>query len=268
MSISLAYNVISLYMYELAMQHVSCPEPSKTPRPRSKINQSHTQPGSSTALTSTLGILDTFGKFSVQEVRTLPVFHFAQIAHASVSLIKMYFVGKIDSEYYKDVPVTAMIVEERLSSLLSSLRLSSADSKSLAAHSYLKMMGALQIVFKEHKDKTIESIKARFCGVPSMKGTQILDLEEPQPIPQQRTASHRRGEMSGNKLDLLSAAAMEQSNADGSEASECRSGQMGGGRAEGGEMAAIGQLIGEEDMGFISDEGFLGIMQTMFLKGV
>lgn len=263
MSISLAYNVINLYMYELAMQHVSSPEPSKTPRPRSKINQSHTQSVSNTALTSILGILDTFNKFSVQEIRTLPVFHFAQIAHASVSLIKMYFVGKVDSEYHKDVPVTANIVEERLSSLLSSLRLSSADGKSLAAHSYLKMMGALQTVFIEHKHTTIESIKARFSGVPSMKDTQILDLEEPQPIPQQRTASHRTGEMPANKLHLLSAAAMEQSNAAGSEASDSRSHT-----AEDGEMAAMGQLVGEEDMGFISDEGFLGIMQTMFLKGV
>lgn len=232
------------------------------------MNQSYTQPGSNTALTSTLSILDTFGNFSVQEIRTLPVFHFAQIAHASVSLIIMYFVGKRDSDNHKDVPVTADIVEERLSSLLSTLRLSSADGKSLAAHSYLKMMGALQMVFKEHKDTTIESIKARFCGVPSMKDTQILDLEEPAPTPQQRTASHQAGEMSANKLHLLSAAAMEQSNADGSEASECRSGPTGGRTAEGGEMAAMGQLIGEEDMGVIGDEGFLGILQTMFLKSV
>ncbi len=263
-SISLAYNVINLYMSELAMQRISSPEPSKTARARSKINQSYTQPGFNTALTSTLGVLDTFSRFSVQEIRALPVFHFAQIAHAAVSLIKIYFAAKISSEYRNDAPVTANMVEERLSSLLSSLRSSAADGKSLAAHAYLKMMGALQTVFTEHKHSAMESIKARFSGVPSMNNTQILELEEPQSTGQQRTASHRTGGTPGNKLDLLSAAAMEQSNAYGSEGSDARSGISRSQMADDGDMVAMGQLIGERDVGFMSDEGFLGIMQTMF----
>ncbi len=247
MSISLAYNVISLYMYELAVQHVSSPEPSKTPRARGKIKQSYTQPGFITALTSTIGILETFSKFSVQEIRALPIVHFAQIAHASVSLIKMYFGVKIN----KDVPVTTIKTEQRLGSVLDSLRSSAADGKSLAAHTYLKVIGAIQTVFKEHKHTTIESIKARFISIPSMKGTPVLDPEERQPTPRQRTAPHGTGEMLANKLDLLSAAAMEQSNANVSEAG---SGQLGGRTPEDGEMAAMGQLIGE---GTMSDECFL-----------
>lgn len=265
---SLAFNVVNLYMYELAMQHVTSLDPGVNPRGRGR-NQSQAAPfvkaNSQTGLTYVLGILDTFSNFSVQDIRTLPIFSFAQIGHAIVSLIKMYFVAKADSEYNEHTPVTATMVEVHLSSLLESLGLSAADGKSLGAHSFFKVMATIQKLFKDYKDSSIESIRAHFSGIPRLKGAQILDLEEPQPTPLHRTASVRTDETTANNLHLLSAAAVEQANATGSEAG---SKQLSGGPPEDGDMAAMGQLIGEGDMGFMSDEGFLGIMQTMFLKGV
>lgn len=264
----LAYNVNGLYMYELAMQYLSSPEPPKTSRTRGKLNPAQTPPESNTALTFVLGILDAFVSLSVQEVRTLPIFHFAQIAHAGVSLIKMYFVAKADSDYYKIVPITATLVEKRLESLLQALRSAAEDGKSLAAHTFLKVIGALQDLFQGNRHTSMEYIKARFSGAPSLKDTQILDLEEPQPTPQQRTASHRvskKGDDGLHLLHLASAAAMEQSKAsEMMPASDSQSDHA----AEDGAVAAMGQLIGEGDVGSMGDEGFLGIMQTLFLKGV
>lgn len=254
-------------MYELAMQHLSYPEPPKTSRTRGKLNPAQTPPESNTALTFVLGILDTFVSLSVQDVRTLPTFYFAQIAHAGVSLIKMYFVAKADSDYYKIVPITAALVEERLESLLQALRSAAADGKSLAAHTFLKVIGALQELFQGNRHTSMEYIKTRFSGAPSLKDTQILDLEEPQPTPQQRTASRRIVEKGGDGLDLLhlaSAAAMEQSKtSELTPGNDSRSDHA----ADDGAVAAMGQLIGEGDVGFMGDEGLLGIMQSLFLKG-
>ena len=266
-SLSLTYNVINLYMHELVMQHVAWLEPGKPP-PRSRgKNQSQTSPSAQASslnvgLTSSLGILDTFLKFNVSEIRTLPTFFFAQIAHASVSLIKMYFVSRADLEFSKQTPVTADLAEERLHRLSDSLSL--ACDESLAAHTFLKMIVTLKTLFGEHKDTPLASIKARFSGMPSLKGAQLLDLGEPNPTPQQRTAARGSAETADEALHLLSAVAMGNGDANAYSNEAGSSAELDA--SVDGETAAMGQLIGEGDLGFMSDEGFIGIMQQMWAR--
>ena len=267
-SLSLTYNVINLYMHELVMQHVAWLEPAGKPPPRSRgKNQSQTLPSAqalplNVGLTASLGVLDAFLKFNVSEIRALPTFLFAQIAHASVSLIKMYYVGRDDLELSKQTPVTADLVEEHLGRLSDSLRLTCDES--LAARTFFKMIVTLQTLFREHKYSPLASIKARFSGVPSLKGAQVLDLGEPHPTPQQRTASRGNAETADEALHLLSAVAVGNNHADGYSTESRVSAEAD--VAVDGETAAMGQLIGEGDMGFLSDEGFIGIMQQMWAR--
>ncbi len=254
-------------MHELVMQHVANLEPGKsTSRSRGKIqSQAPSAQASSlsVALTSTLGIMDAFLKLDVGEIRTLPTFYFAQIAHASVSLIKMYFVAKEDLELGKHTPVTADVVLEYLGRLSDSLRI--AGSESPSADTTLKMIVILRTLFGDHKDSTLASIKARYSGTPRLKGTQMIDLEEPQPTPQQRTAPRGNAETADDALHLLSAVAVGKTNADGYIAEEDRWAVADSAPVD-GETAAMGQLIGEGEMGFMSDEGFIGIMQKMWAR--
>ena len=269
--LNLVFNVINLYMHELVMQHVASFEPAKSSsRSRGKnqpLPSTPTQASSlSIAVPSTIGILDAFSKFSSQEILTLPTFHFAQVAHASVSLIKLYFVGQADSDVSKHAPIGVAMVEEDLNRLIESLR--STGGSSLTIQTFLKMIVILQTLFRENKDSSIATIKARYRGIPSLKATQMLDLEEPQPTPQQRTAAPKSEESSDGALQILSAVAMGNTHTDGHSTGEGRTDAAAGVQSvDEGEMAAMGQLIGEGDMGFMSDEGFLGIMQRMWARG-
>lgn len=266
-SLTQSFNVVNLYMHELAMQHVARSEPSnQSSRPRGK-NQSHASPfaqsSSSSALNSTLGILDTFSKFNPEVTRSLPVFFFAQLAHAGISLIKIYYVGKADEDFNKHNPVTSDLVEQQLSRLIESLQSTTREGSPLAANSFLKMMMLLKTLFMEHKNSDIDSVKARYGAVPSFKKMQMLDLEEPQPTPQYRSAAQQAGKTADGALQILSEVAMGKS----------EEGLMGGlteaqSRSEDGGVAAMGKLIGEGNMGSVSDEGIFGIMQTMWVKRV
>lgn len=265
----LTLNVINLYMHELVMQHVASLEPGKPPsrsRAKGQAQLAHSpQDSLSIALTSTLAILDAFPKFTHQEIRTLPTLYFAQIAHASVSLIKLYFVAQADSEISKHAPVTVDMVEGRLSGLSGSLR--AACSESLGAYTCLQMILTIQGLFEEHKNSTLASIKAHYSGIPSLQGTQMLDLKEPQPTPQHRTAPRDTAETADDALHLLSSVAMEKSNANGYEEGGPSAAPNGAAStAIDSERATMGQLIGEGEMGFMSDEGFMGIMQQMWAR--
>lgn len=257
-------------MHELEMRHHGSSEPAKSSSRARGKKQSQASPSaqaspSSTALTATLGILKTFSNMSVQNIRSLPIFSLAQLGHAFVGLMKMYFVAKADPDFSKHTPVTVAMVEEPMEQLTELLRSASADGKSLAAHAFLKMIISLQNVYKANKDCTIDSIRERYHGIPTLKGAQILDLEEPQPTPKPQTLSRRSGEDSDAALHVLSEVAMGKSTANGLQTEESQPTAVQSG-AEDDEIAAMGRLIGGGDMGFMSDEGFFGIMQMMFSR--
>ena len=257
-------------MYELAMQHETGPEPGKPSRgrgrPSSQASLSAQTASPKTAFESTLGILDTFSKFNIQQIRTLPIFQFAQIAHASVSMMKMFFVAKSDPEFSKQVPFTLPMIEQYLDHLIELLRCASSEGKSLGAHAFLMVFVMMQKMFEEHKEETLETIRIRHGCIPGTKQAQILDLEEPTPTPQRRTA-RRSGESSDEALHLLSEVAMDKSRANGYKPNEAHMVDSTPQHSSPiGEMAAMGKLIGDGDLGSMSDDGFFGIMQTMWAR--
>lgn len=270
-TLNFVFNVVKLYMHELLMQHESGPEPPKASRGRGK-NQSQASPSApavplNTGFTSLRAILDTFLGFAVKQIRTLPSFQFAQIAHASIALIKMFFVAKSDSDFSKTAPITQAMVEGYIKNLIELLRSTAADGKSLAAHTFLMIFEMMRTMFDEHKDSDLEAIRKQYGGMPSTRQTQILDLTEPSPIPQRKTA---RGleENSRGALHLLSEVAMEDSNANGYKPEDAQMGSLADEQRgpHFSEMTAMGQLIGDGEMGSLSDDGFFGIMQTMWAR--
>jgi hypothetical protein len=268
--LTFVFNVVKLYMHELLMQHETGPEPPKTSRGRGK-NQSQASPSTQTAppntgFTAILGILDTFLSFTVKEIRTLPSFQFAQIAHASLALMKMFFVAKSDSEFSKTAPVTQAMVEGYIQRGSDLLRSTAADGNSLAAHTFMMVLDVMRKMFEEHKDSDLQAIRTQYGGIPSTKQTQILDLEEPSTTPHRKTV-HGLEENSRGALHLLSEVAMEDSNANGYKAEEAQIGNLADQRpsGEGSEMAAMGQLIGGQ-MGTLSDDDFFGIMQALWAR--
>ena len=120
----------------------------------------------------------------------------------------------------------------------------------------------IQSIFKEHKHSTLDAIRAHYGSIPSLKETQMLDLGEPEPTPQQRTRAKRKAKMAKDSFPVL------DNIATGSQAdTESMSGNSGmGWMVADGEMTAMGQAIGEDDMAFTSDEGFFGVMQHMWAR--
>ena len=262
-------------MHELEMQHVANAEPAKqSVRARannsSQLSSTTSASSSTNVLTSILGILGAFAKFDQQETRSLPVFLFAQLGHAAISLIKLFYVAKSDPDFGQQYPVTSSMVESELGRLIEILNSTSNGATPLAAASFLQMMVRLKDLFVEHKDNTVEEVRAKYGAIPSMRQIQILDLEEPQPTPQQRSAAQQVGKTAHGALQLLSEVAMGKSSAEKYRTDEGYTKALPVARptSEDGGVAAMGQMIGAGSMGSLSDEGIFGIMQTMWTKRV
>lgn len=188
--LALALNVVNLYMHELAMQFYVGVEPAVVPGARSKqrvepLTSTVADPPN-TALSSTLKMLDNLLSLSVQGLRTLPVFQFAQIAHGTLTLTKIYNFAKADLDYRKKMPLSAETVEQYVGRLIELLRAGAEGGKSLPAHSFLMVLHASLNLFQEIKHMTLREIKEH-CGgkFPATNFIQILDLHEPTPTPRQ-----------------------------------------------------------------------------------
>lgn len=186
--LSLALTVVNLYMHELAMQYYVEIEPA--PVPGARIKPSTESPPSTmadppnTPLSATLGMLENLLNLSVQGLRSLPVFQFAQIGHGTLTLTKIVSFAKADPEYRKRMPLSAETVEEYLSRLIELLRAGAEGGKSLPAHSFLMVLHASLALFQEIKHMSLREIKEH-CGgkFPATNFIQILDLHEPTPTP-------------------------------------------------------------------------------------
>lgn len=185
--LSLALNVVNLYMHELAMQYYVGVEPAVVPGEQGPKSSTSTLADlSNTPLSSTLGMLDDLLSLSVQGLRSLPVFQFAQIAHGTLTLTKMFNFAKADPGYRKQMPLSAETVEQYLGRLIDLLRAGAEGGKSLPAHSFLMVLHASLGLFQEIKDMSLGEIK-EYCGgkFPATNFIQILDLHEPTPTPRQ-----------------------------------------------------------------------------------
>ena len=224
--LSLALNVVNLYMHELAMQYYVGVEPAPVPGARSKpaieLATSTIADLPNTPLSSTLGMLENLLNLSVQGLRSLPVFQFAQIAHGTLTLTKIFYFAKADPEYRKQMPLSAETVELYLGRLIDLLRAGAEGGKSLPAHSFLMVINASLTLFQETKQMSLREMREH-CGgkFPATNFIQILDLHEPTPTPRQWNYQGDKYPLEKDvfpegALHLLSeVAAMGKSNANG-----------------------------------------------------
>lgn len=106
-----------------------------------------------TCLTSVHGIFDSFLTFEAQKVRSLPIFHFARLARASVLLIRMYFAATTpDSELGKVISSDHMKVEHYLRGLIDLLRAAARDGKCDPAHKLSIVLAMMQVQFERSKE--------------------------------------------------------------------------------------------------------------------
>lgn len=263
--LSFALNVVNLYMHELAMQYYVGVEPAIVPGARGKqrieSSPSTMADPSNTPLSSTLGMLDNFLGLSVQGLRSLPVFQFAQIAHGTLTLTKIFNFGKADPEYRKQMSLSAETVEQYVGRLIDLLRTGAEGGKSLPAHSFLMVLHASLDLFQEIKHMTLGEIKEH-CGgkFPATNFIQILDLHEPTPTPRQWNYLGDKYPLEKDvfpegALHLLSeVAAMGKSNVNGYGVKE---GQLGP-----QQVAAAAEAMAA------SEDGFASAVRKMSTNGV
>lgn len=255
-------------MHELAMQYYVGVEPAIVPGVQDNQGNDSSMSARSnplnTPLSSTLGMLDDLLSLSVQDLRSLPVFQFAQIAHGTLTLTKMFNFAKADPEYRKQMPLSAETVEQYVGRLIDLLRVGAEGGKSLPAHSFLMVLHASLALFQEIKHMSLREIKEH-CGgkFPATNFIQILDLHEPTPTPRQWNYLGDKHPLEPLEKDvfpegalhlLSEVAAMGKSKANGYRVEEGRTGLEG--------------VAGEAEAMAARDEGFARAVRKMPANGV
>lgn len=250
--LSLALNVVNLYMHELAMQYYVGVEPALVPGEQApNSSKSAIADPSNTPLSSTLGMLDDFLSLTVQALRSLPVFQFAQIAHGTLTVTKVFIFAKVDATYREQMPLSAELIEQYIGRLIDLLRAGAEGGKSLPAHSFLMVLHASLNLFQEIKHMSLGEIKQHVGGkFPATNFIQILDLHEPTPTPRQWNYLGDKFPLTKDSfpegaLHLLSeVAAMGKSNANGYGVEEGRLGPQ--------EIAARAEAMAANEDSFAS----------------
>ncbi|MCJ1434506.1 hypothetical protein MMC27_003875 [Xylographa pallens] len=100
-------------------------------------------------------VVDIFLGFSVEDVQTIPTFHFLRIAYAVVCLVRLHCAAmKPDSELGKAIPIGNMDVEGYISRLLTSMQRAAADEKSRPAQNFQLALRMIMIWFKRHTNSS------------------------------------------------------------------------------------------------------------------
>lgn len=151
----MAFNVLSLYMHEMALHSQGeriRPGFSTESLRDGLVNQEALSATHISALSACLsaidGIVDTFLSMDVFSIRCLPVFNFVRVAYAVVILIKMYFSAAAPgSELGRVFDRENMRVEQRLDALLDKFRATAADDRSRPAAKFLVVLVMLRSWF-------------------------------------------------------------------------------------------------------------------------
>lgn len=150
----LGFDVVTLYMHEVALQSVGAYEEIKPPYDARAIRENLGKAevltsahigALSACLTAIDGIYDTFLSMDIASIRCLPVFTFVRVAYATVVLIKMFFTASApNSELGKVINRDNMKVEAHLEALLDKFRATAADDKCRPASKFLIVLVMLR----------------------------------------------------------------------------------------------------------------------------
>lgn len=122
-------------------------------------------------------VLQTFLSFSVEDIRTIPSFHFVRIAYAVVYLLRLHCsVIKPESQLGKAMPKEYMQVDSHLTQFLYLLQAAAADEKSKLAHSFQSALKVVKVYFDHQKDTV------RVQGGSSTEGVSPTQRLEAQPV--------------------------------------------------------------------------------------
>ena len=99
-------------------------------------------------------VLDVFLGFSIEDVQTIPTFHFLRIAYAVVCLVRLQRVAmKPDSEIGKAIPTRNIDVEGYISRLLNLMQRAAAGEKSRPAQTFQLALRMIVIWFKRQTNR-------------------------------------------------------------------------------------------------------------------
>lgn len=245
-TLQLGFHVVNLYMHDFAMPLDQGLENSQASQPNGTNRHHETQSellppahigALTTCLTSIHGIFDTFLRFAALDIRTLPVFHFARLARASVLLIRMYYSAITpESALGKVISSDDMKVEHYLGCLIKLLWAGAAEGKCHPARQLSILLVLLQSNFERSRegktglaDETLARIDARPIDTERYSSRQEyrkMQLEgdnfplraspttdqPPPPPPLQRASSSAHSTTIGDRaLHLLSEVAMGNS---------------------------------------------------------
>ena len=161
-TLSLSYHSVHLFIHRFSVRFEhnfedlegSRRQPSQNKPPTectSVLNHSHVE-ASRTFLSSIHKVLDSFLCFTVEDVRTIPIFHFVRVSYAVVFLLRLHCsaVG-LDSDSGSVVPVADMKIEQYLTRLLNLLQVAAADGRSRPAQSFQLVIIMLKAWFERHQ---------------------------------------------------------------------------------------------------------------------
>ncbi|MCJ1391847.1 hypothetical protein MMC18_004714 [Xylographa bjoerkii] len=152
-SLTLAFSISDMHLHQIDVRHRYNVEALDGTNDLTDVNESSI--GSTLPKTAELDavkeclksihrVLDIFLDFSIEDVRTIPTFHFLRIAYAVVCLVRLHrAAAKPESEIGKAIPTGNMDVEGYVTRLLVLMQRAAAEERSRPAQNFqlaLRMM--------------------------------------------------------------------------------------------------------------------------------
>ncbi|KAL9121296.1 MAG: hypothetical protein Q9187_002151 [Circinaria calcarea] len=161
-SLMLGYHVTNLYVHQMGIRLEHSTESldvPQNPNDHSGLITEHASTPSEpqigalkTCLTSIHKVFDTFLSFTIDDIRTIPVFHFIRMAFATVTLLRIYDCAVMpNSELGRVLPVADLKVETYLDRLLGLLQAAAVERKSRLARYFQLVLMMLTSWFKFRK---------------------------------------------------------------------------------------------------------------------
>ena len=162
-SLTLGYHVANLYVHQMGIRPENNTENLDGSRNQNNPcglmteNAATTSAPQTDALKTCLNsiheVFDTFLAFTIEDIRTIPVFHFIRMSFATVTLFRIYdYAIAPNSELGKALPAAELKVETYLNRLLERLQAAAAERKSRPAQSFRVMLTMLKAWFELKKN--------------------------------------------------------------------------------------------------------------------
>ncbi|MCJ1403705.1 hypothetical protein MMC11_006928 [Xylographa trunciseda] len=162
-SLTLAFSISDMHLHQIDVRHRYNVEALDDMNGLADVNESFvgsTLPKAAEldavteCLRSTHRVLDVFLGFSIEDIRTIPTFHFLRIAYAVVCLVRLHHAAmKPDSEIGKAIPTRSMDVEGYVTRLLTFMQRVAADERSRPAQNFQLFLRMIMTWFRRQTNR-------------------------------------------------------------------------------------------------------------------